>query len=102
MIGFEVRQFEFQYFYSIEGINESALNDRLINESESSVGDGVCCVGEFESKGDGGELRLSERGLATVGAKGDSGLVGIKKIVYSFTRLNSLFMVFRNDSIFGV
>ena len=75
--------------YGIEGINESALNDHLMYESESSVGDGVYFVGEFESNGSGGKLRFSEGGLATVGSKGDGGLVGIKKIVYSFAHLKS-------------
>ena len=94
MIGLEVRQFEFQYLYGVEGINESALNDHLMNESESSVGDGTCFVGEFESNRGGRKLRFSEGCLATVGSKGDGGLVGIKKIVYSFTHLKSFVVVF--------
>jgi hypothetical protein len=65
-----------------------------MNESESSVGDGVCFVGEFKANEGRGKLRFSERCLATVGSKGDGGLVGIKKIVYSFAHLKSLFVVF--------
>jgi len=80
--------------YGVEGINESDLNDYLMNESKSSVGDGVCLVGEFESNGGGGKLGGSERCLATVGSKGDGGLVCVENIVYSFTHLKSLFMGF--------
>ena len=72
----------------------SALNDHLMNESESSVGNGVCFVGEFESNGGSRKLRFSEGCLATVGSKGNCGLVCVENIVYILIHLKSLLMVF--------
>ena len=86
---------------TIEGIYESALNDHLMYESESSVGNGVCFIGEFESNGGGRKLRFSERSLQAVCAEGNCGLVCVENIVYSFTHLKSFVVVFLNNSIFG-
>ena len=94
MIGLEVGKFEFQYFDGIEGINESALNDQLMNECESSVGDGGCLFGEFESNGGGGKLRGSEGSLQAISAEGNGALVGIENIVYICIHLKSFVEVY--------
>jgi hypothetical protein len=81
VIRFVIGQFQFQYLYGVEGIDESALQSDLMEESESSVGDGVCLVGHFELNGSFGELGRTEEGVEVVGAMSNFLLALVEKIV---------------------
>jgi len=102
MIGFVVRQFEFQYLYSIEGTNKSAGNSDLMDKCEPTVSDRFCFFGDFELKGGVGQLGCSEGGVNPVGSEVNLLLVLSEQFVYILFHLKSFLMAFGIDTIFGI
>ena len=90
VIGLPVGQTTFEDGDAIEYITQSDLINKLMNECNTTVGDGLCLFGKFENDGRRGQLWCSVGSLGMIGTKGYCLLVIVNRLLYITFHLKSI------------